>query len=520
MSPSTRRTRTSKPKSRKGCITCKIRHVKCDEAKPECDQCTRTGRKCDGYTNASQMQLRQAIIQSPPRRPNGHLGADRRIVLVPGTREERQYVQFFCVRTTRALSGFFPSGFWARDLPQLSYRNAAVRHAVAAVGALHLRQLQGRLGSQGGGLGGDDAFTLQQYNKSIQTFLQQMGSGNEMEADLMLIQCLLFVCLEMLQGNSKQAMNHVEGGLRILSRQVQNSSLDRSLYQFFCRQVNQLSYFGRPLTPLIDTVSKDFANVTSSGRLVFDHIDQARDCLTNITTRSLCLIRSVQRHVCATPQHPLHPQQLQQQLALLRECHAWLQAFEALGKKPAATSGMLDPRAPLSMTCQYYTAITWLSTCTSLDEMNLDRFHENFEAVVSAGERLIELCAADQPNSSTEHFFLDADVMPVLYWTVQRCRDPLLRRRALRALSTYPAREGMWDKGLHIAVARRFVALEEAAVTHLPVAQRFPMPQHRVYDAMIASERESRGKCSPVLFRSKPHGVDGPWENRWEIVCW
>ncbi|KAG5418834.1 hypothetical protein I9W82_003552 [Candida metapsilosis] len=34
---------------RTGCWTCKKRHRKCDEAKPECNNCKNTGRKCEGY---------------------------------------------------------------------------------------------------------------------------------------------------------------------------------------------------------------------------------------------------------------------------------------------------------------------------------------------------------------------------------------------------------------------------------------------------------------------------------------
>ena len=49
MPPATKRSRASKPKVRTGCLTCKIRRVKCDEGKPACQKCTSTGRKCDGY---------------------------------------------------------------------------------------------------------------------------------------------------------------------------------------------------------------------------------------------------------------------------------------------------------------------------------------------------------------------------------------------------------------------------------------------------------------------------------------
>ncbi|KAK1979720.1 hypothetical protein LZ30DRAFT_630629, partial [Colletotrichum cereale] len=42
-------TRKGQPKVRTGCLTCKSRKVKCDEAKPACARCTGTGRRCEGY---------------------------------------------------------------------------------------------------------------------------------------------------------------------------------------------------------------------------------------------------------------------------------------------------------------------------------------------------------------------------------------------------------------------------------------------------------------------------------------
>ncbi|PYI01602.1 hypothetical protein BO78DRAFT_246430 [Aspergillus sclerotiicarbonarius CBS 121057] len=522
--PSTRRTRTGKPRSRTGCITCKIRHVKCGEEKPECRECIRTGRKCDGYTDASQTQLGQAIATSVPNyawTPS----PDRNLVLVPGTRKERHYVQFFCMHTAHALSGFFPSDFWTKFLPQLSHRNPAVRHAVIAVGALHQRQLQGRLLSGNTPPRETDAFTLQQYNKSIHSFLQQMGNPTDLGIDSMLIQCVLFICLEMLSGNSKQGLDHVEAGLRILSRQLQEdgiaaqSPFGTDLSQFFYRQNLQLSYFGRRLVPLTDRVEKDFAR-QASNKLIFDNIHQARDCLTKVVTRALLFIRSLQSHLWTTPQEPLDPRQLQQQSDLLAEFKTWFKGFRALQKRSAKSIGILDPRAPLSILCQYYAAVTWTNTCTSLDEIGFDDFFPNFEAIISAGERLVELSAEDAPNSGTEQFFLDADVMPVLYWTTMRCRHPILRRRALHVLSNYRAREGGWDRRVHIALAKRFVELEETALAHLPVEQRIPTTCQRVYRAMFYREMESPSHSCPVLFRSKPQGVGGPWENRWEFVSW
>ncbi|KAJ5810885.1 hypothetical protein N7447_010401, partial [Penicillium robsamsonii] len=46
-----RRRRKWAPKLKSGCMTCKVRRVKCDEEKPHCRRCMSTGRKCDGYAH-------------------------------------------------------------------------------------------------------------------------------------------------------------------------------------------------------------------------------------------------------------------------------------------------------------------------------------------------------------------------------------------------------------------------------------------------------------------------------------
>jgi hypothetical protein len=45
--------RASKPKVRTGCITCKVRHIKCDENKPICDRCATAKVQCRGYSDTT-----------------------------------------------------------------------------------------------------------------------------------------------------------------------------------------------------------------------------------------------------------------------------------------------------------------------------------------------------------------------------------------------------------------------------------------------------------------------------------
>ena len=46
-----RRFKEKHPKVRTGCLTCKARHVKCDENRPVCVRCRKGGYKCEGYVD-------------------------------------------------------------------------------------------------------------------------------------------------------------------------------------------------------------------------------------------------------------------------------------------------------------------------------------------------------------------------------------------------------------------------------------------------------------------------------------
>ena len=51
--PLRRNIRVGNPKVRTGCITCKRRRKKCDEGKPTCRTCLKSGTECEGYKTKS-----------------------------------------------------------------------------------------------------------------------------------------------------------------------------------------------------------------------------------------------------------------------------------------------------------------------------------------------------------------------------------------------------------------------------------------------------------------------------------
>lgn len=576
----------------------RIRHVKCGEEKPECKQCTSTGRKCDGYSNASQKELRANISKSSyaPVVPVSSsrvsiINSDNRLVLIPGTRQERQYVHFFCAEATSALSGFFPSDFWNRFLPQMSHHNSTMRHAAAAVGAAYEQYTLRAPGEENI----NEGFALRQYNKAIQHFQEQIRSPRGSDFDVMLMTCALFSLLEMLRSNQNGAMDHVEGGLKILYSKLRNANLnaspsqapktvtagaefERELLQFFYRMNLQISLSGRPqqileipaedptawnffsndnYTDEVNSSEDDDNEITTP--LVFENISQARDCITSIKLRALTLLHEI-GFIFVVPAVLKSPEHRTRKQRIIKDFHRWHYAFEGMMTKPPKTTNILDPRAPLALLIEYHVSYFWLCNCDAVYETDYDRHMADYLKIVECAEEIIALSrtidntparspspsfsstssssstatppptdttgTGTGPGTSTSNlpfrrrFTMEAPVTPSLYWTAYKCRDPLLRRRAIQAVLDFPSCQGGWENRRHAASARRIMEIEEGPVWHLPIAERFVKNEWRVVEPLQCSANVKDGEGVDLLLLMKPFGPEGEVVERMEFVEW
>jgi hypothetical protein len=163
----------------------RIRHVKCDEKKPNCHRCKGTGRKCDWMRRASSIFIGsnvETITVSAP------------IQQLPGTPEEGSYFHFFCTRTTLQLSGLFGSTFWIQEVLQACVSHPAIWHASVAVASLQ----QERRHTICKTAEGDEPlseFTLSQYVKAMQ-HLRGLHRQPRPAAEVVLLCCILFICFE------------------------------------------------------------------------------------------------------------------------------------------------------------------------------------------------------------------------------------------------------------------------------------------------------------------------------------
>ncbi|KAL3470795.1 hypothetical protein BJX99DRAFT_40454 [Aspergillus californicus] len=525
--------RAARPRSRNGCVTCKIRHVKCDEGKPECLQCQNSGRKCDGYDNASQTELRQRIVERHRPIVRDTFGADHRLVLRQETRTERRYVDFFYAQTSHAFSGFYNSKLWSYLIPQLAEHEPSIRHAMTAIGAIHSRlHNQNSLPSTEDSAP-TDRFVLEEYNKSIQNLVKALSSAGGENLHLTLTSCCLFVCLEMLRGNMQESLDHIEAGVRILHKHEQSSPgpslLSTELYcelrDLFLRLNLQSSFFGRLLIPLKLPSTDTIRGAT------FTDFSQSRSLLDQLMTKSLLFIRSVgimreERAPDIQEEFELEQEEIRQDLL------AWRYSLDLLVLKHGSKIIPADLCASLLQRVYYHTALLWVLTVLSRDENLYDDFIPDFESVVSYSAEIIRITSSPPPRKEPETspiptatatipdpaFTLDGEIIGPLYYTACRCRHPAIRRRAIELMSGYPKREGMWDARLYYAVSKLVTDVEESPCAVPPTSERDIDGLWRVYEEVQPKGR--RDNPTQVILYLKPDGVDGPWKMRSVVVDW
>jgi len=228
-------------KVRTGCVTCKARRVKCDEARPTCTRCSKAGRLCEGYAPTPPKDRNEA---GQPLVIISYVAPESSISLLPGvSSREKRSLDFFRTRTVLEI---FPFVDWPEHVLRTSCYEDAIRHAIVALGALH-EDYQGM--SQM-----DSGFAMLEYSKAMKQVMKLDMRGSA-STDVALISCILFACFESLQGHYRSSLLHVNSGLQILKEQELSNVADTKvayvskevLRPMFLRFVTQSREIGKKL---------------------------------------------------------------------------------------------------------------------------------------------------------------------------------------------------------------------------------------------------------------------------------
>lgn len=449
---------TKKRRARTGCITCRIRKIKCDETKPNCKKCTDTGRKCDGYTRLDQTPRPKEHVELAPV-PIPHLTkavrvanpqTDVSLLSTPLPAIDLHWISHFSLFTGPSLSGFADKDFWCRTLPQLSINDAAIRHALMAV-ASYYAQFESKVPT-------NREIPLRYYSMAISE-LQRQIKCRVGAAEAPVICCLLFICLECLHGNQDVAASHVINGLKLL-RTTQSESLQSSqplvkakLQDIFKRLDAQSTMFGQPGSRNPFEIVRDSDDMTLS----FNDLGSAQRSLDSIIALSLTFIRSVYDGRYCGEDTGVSQQMLVERLQ--RRFFRWTIAMDELeiqlGNDPGlmANAGMLRT--------QEIACLVYLSNCFEEQEYSFSAYHSEFAMIVQLSQVALEQKRKEAELTSYPMFSLEAAIIPPLYLTAIKCRDNAIRYEALRLLEIESGHEGLWNSKLHARVARRTADMEQ-----------------------------------------------------------
>ncbi|KAI0598809.1 hypothetical protein F4775DRAFT_553069 [Biscogniauxia sp. FL1348] len=254
------RKRASKPKVRTGCISCKRRHVKCDEGKPSCAECERLGLMCEGYAppKVKRTAVRTERLLLPKLAPPTQTAspastpalrpADEHASILPMPcfgfefdDDDRWYFALFRDQVALELSPYHQSHFWTRTSLRDSMVNKCVRHSILSIGAFARALMELREEYPWNTNMSCPWWPPTVLNRHHQAALvhqakalSHLRSYIEMygiDSHLTMTTTLLFIVFENMQGNYHSSGNLIRSGIKVLTnmRSLDSGGREHSL---------------------------------------------------------------------------------------------------------------------------------------------------------------------------------------------------------------------------------------------------------------------------------------------------
>jgi len=442
-------------------------------------RCTSAARTCQGYqpptaVSPTPLPLKIRFYVPPPQ--------DVSVGFAPfqGNEKERRAFAFFCERTAKC----FQSEFSSLYLLRAAIEEPAIRHALIALGGIHERC--GLDKERLNGIPPTDPFSELQYGKAISLLLHSTKMSSKHPTEVFLISCILFACFESLRGHIKSAISHVRCGLKLLHQTATADSLasfvyvpEKTIRSLFTRLDNQMMELGGSslLAMLRETERlslhfpelkdpESFANLDLEGayesfdiflnRTLHVHriLEMLRaDSLENYGSESLILEIETERRKC------------------LQYLGRWSRAFNQIFIGDGAQSEGSSDYNIYILHIWKVVAKIFLSVNHADAEETWDQFEQDFNTIVTLAEALLEdLYITDTSCQGIPSFSFHLGILSPLFLTSVRCRDPIIRRRAVNILSGSRRCEGIWNSYLAATVAGQVIHAEEQNVWHVQSA--------------------------------------------------
>ncbi|KAI1505720.1 hypothetical protein F5X99DRAFT_404756 [Biscogniauxia marginata] len=469
--------RTSHAKTRTGCVTCKGRRVKCDEARPSCAKCEKAGFQCAGYEKPPKDKRRSTLsvlatnkkVSDAPLRPKPlqrgvvpEVGL--RLVDLPVTSmtpayislEDILYFDRFRYQVILEISVWCGTDYWKHIL-RVVMHDECLRHAILAASAMLLAIEESGEPSRGHlapSAHGKRAF--HHYMKAISLCRKKLKGGMTTEiAPTSLAATFFFSLIESLQGNIANADLILAQGVLLLDEALARKGPDGLPAVKMSRELADIkSGFQRlnitlGLCPFFQGHEEIYKTMTPTYQTDIPDADSSllllQACWDNFHRDIGLFMLTVRCGILITPeQMSLAILQQSKYLALLENWRPVLDTFLEK-EKNSVTSYLLTKMKAYSLVAKIF-----LRCFTDRSDLLYDEQLEGFQEV-------LKICQKFVPEKP----LLDLDLFPIVSFTVTKCRDQKTRQLALKTFTEMTYRQAFWNNQGLLKALRALVDLED-----------------------------------------------------------
>ncbi|KAL2797934.1 hypothetical protein BJX66DRAFT_323088 [Aspergillus keveii] len=466
-------------KSRRGCKACKTRKIKCGEEKPSCHRCLAAKYTCEyaasfpTNTTYSSAPTTTTILDLP-------------ISTTPNTvwRERRAFAYYF-QHAAPYLAGGLDQAFWGSVVPQICRTEPAVWDAVNAISTLfESPNLCGDFvflslrDEKAPALSRQQTEALGWYARSLAKIRTLIERG-AVDAHVALVSCVLFVCIETLQGHVEEALHLYQQGVRLIldlrKRGGADSAalLEGTIMPLFIRLGTvALTISGVPASDLFDLIDLE-------EEYNFATVEAARDALMPLASKVLILQKDAGSNPWLGIEMNITPELLATQTTLQERLKQWYRAYTKLtdtiftktASSPTFHSKPSSNTSINALLLTYHTTLTMIvATCLTQNKSIYDANIPGFRRIIEQASIALDASTgSDEPQPA---FTFELGVGLPLFWTALECREPTLRRQALSLLQRAPPMQGFYKCAPGIALAGKIMQLEEGFAKQLCIEER------------------------------------------------
>jgi hypothetical protein len=431
----------------------RARRKKCDESKPTCLRCARSGKLCEGYRSDQTLTI--------PASNSDCVSLDLESVGSPTytSADDARYAQIgLHILSDGGFEGIagVASLFCGSLLPQLMLLNPIVRDATVCLGAHHAVHMLHNNPDTSSICGAN-----KRYRKVLSLLQREIGLQSDGWTPLF-ITCIILAAVEALQRQLENALHHLQGSFRILTacmmgkRESRDAQTDLITFHHTAKALDiQSSTYALDMSPSLAISEPQppqrWPEFHSDVGLTYDAHRYVLSLLH--ACYHFAVKASAYKYVPrgTVPLHIIHSQH--HLISLLTQ---WL---TVLGR--SATSHYKSQHRTNNsrdmMEAQCLSALIYLSTKLTAEEVAYDSYIPSFRQIISLAASALQRPVVNQHASQ---FRLTSPYSQALYLTAMKCRDPKLRRKAASLLAG-TGRQGPWDGQIHTAVVNRVMELEE-----------------------------------------------------------